>query len=341
MPANELASQYLQTFAANGDFPGGLAYRKALGQARLDFTPQSLGRIDLLLRQMRRQLQPQYGEFIDRQDNQNFLYLLCFYVGAVVYRYTREDFAWYGYEELRQVAPPDFLAGYPEGFASSMMCMLKESGTFLPLSSIQDVLFTDDGERSVLASAEKFMGRLPDVSPLERPHAALVLRDDKVTQAMRAAASQAGWAAAYAIRMICEGGAPDKVLQHRFRDGKRLGITLMDSSLQEAFDRLERNDDRAECSVLAYGGVVGLPSFRSDAIVLEVRSFAAPAMLLTLAIPYRAAAREAGFAVLQPQLLRPATLNEAARQVIAAGFYEGVDEYQPAGLLDKYLDRTV
>jgi hypothetical protein len=340
MPANDLAAQYLHTFAANGEFPGGLAFRPALAQAKLDFTPASLQRIDLLLRQIRAQLQPQYAAFIDRQENQNFLYLLCFYVGAVVYRYTREDFAWYAYDELKQVAPPDFLLEYPECFGSSMMCMLKDSGTFLPLSSILDVLFEDDAGRSVMASAEKFMGRLPGVSPIARPPAAVVLRDDKVTQAMRATASHAGWAASFAISMVCEGASLGRMLQHRFHDGRRLNISLMDSALQEAFDRLERNDDQAAQSVLVYEGVVGLPAFRSRAIVLEARGFTSPQMTLTLAVPYRAAAGGARFAVFQPQLLRPTTLNAAAHQVIAAGFFEGIDAYRPVGLLDKYLDTS-
>ena len=341
MPANDLAAQYLHTFAADGDFPGGLAFRKALGQARLDFTPESLQRIDMLLRQIRRQLQPAHDAFIDKQENQNFLYLLCFYVGAVVYRYTREDFAWYAYGELKQVAPPEFLAEYPECSASSMMCMLKDSGTFLPLPSILDLLFEDDAERSVMASADKFMGRLPDASPIERPAAPLALRDDKVTQAMRAAGAHAGWAASFAIWMICEGRPLDKLLQHELRSGKRLGVSLAGSSLEEALGRLERNDEGALTSVLVYQGMVGLPTLRADAIVLEVRHFTTPQIALTIAVPFRPASDKTGFAVFRPRLLRPANLSAMARQVIDTGFFEGIDTYQPARLLDKYLDASV
>jgi hypothetical protein len=196
MPANELAEQYLHTFASNGAFPGGLAFHEALRQARLDFTPESLQRIDLLLRQIRKELRPSFAEFIDRNEHQNFLYLLCFYVGAVVYRYTREDVAWYPYQELKQVAPPEFMADYPEAFATSMVCMLKDSGTFLPLSSIQDVLFDDDSERSVMASADKFMGRLPDAGPIERPACAIALRDDKITSSAMASGWASSWSTA-------------------------------------------------------------------------------------------------------------------------------------------------
>ena len=340
MPANDLAEQYLHTFSSDGAFPGGLAFREALRQARLDFTPDSLQRVDLLLRRIRQEQRPDYADFIDKNENQNFLYLLCFYVGAVVYRYTREGFAWYPYEELKQVAPPAFMADYPEAFATSMVCMLQDSGTFLPLSSILDLLFDDDSERSVMASAEKFMGRLPDAGPLERPAAPIALRDDKITRGLRAAGNCAGWAAAYAVWMICEGGALDKTLQHQLVDGKRLGVVLADSALGEAFERLEKNDDAAAVSVLSYQGVVGLASGRSDAIVLEVRNFSLPEIVLTIALPFRPAGAAAGFAVSAPRVLRPANLGEMARQVVAAGFFEGSDDYKPAGLLGRYLDKA-
>ncbi|KQQ96498.1 hypothetical protein [Massilia sp. Leaf139] len=341
MPANQMADQYLHTFRADGEFPGGLAFRKALVQADLDFTPESLARIDRLLRQMRTQLQPSYGAFTDRQDNQNFLYLLCFYVGAVVYRYTGEGYAWYPYDELKQVAPPDFLAQYPEAFASSMICMLEESGTFLPLSSILDVLFGDDPERSVLASADQFMNRLSDATPIARPSAPLALREDKVTGALRAAAGEAGWAAGFAIWTICEGAALGRMMQHRMPNGQRLGVALMHGSLQEAFDRLENNEEGALESVLSYQGVVGLPARRSEAVVLEVRRFGEAAIMLTMVVPFRPAGATAGFAVGRPRVLRPANLSAAAQQVIAAGFFEGIDSYRPAGLLEKYLDPSV
>lgn len=340
MPANPMAAQYLQSFAAGGEVPGGLAFREELEQVKLDFTPDSLQRIDILLRRIRKQLHPTYSEFIDKQENQNFLYLLCFYVGAVVYRYTGEEFAWYSYEELKQVAPPDFLAEYPECFGSSMMCMLKESGSFVPLSSILDLLFDDDKDRSVLASAEKFMQRLPDAGPLERPALPLALPDDKITRAMRAAGHCAGWAAGFAIKIICENAPLRKILLQQLRNGQRLGISLMDSSLEEAFDRLGSNDEDAAVSVLAYQGAVGLSTRRSEAIVLEVRSAAMASLLLTIALPFRPASGDAGFAVSSPRVLRPADLSPMARQVIAAGFFEGTDEYQPAGLLDKYLDKA-
>lgn len=340
MPANQIAEQYLHTFAVGGDFPGGLAFRKALGQARLDFTPESLGRLDRLLRQMRQQLRPQYADFLEQQEHQNFLYLLCFYVGAVVYRYTREDFAWYAYDEMKEVAPPELLARFPEAFATSMVCMLRESGIFLPLSPILDVLFDEGDEASVAASADKYMRRLAGVARIARQGAPAALRDDKVTGALRAASACAGWAAANAIWTVCEGGALEPALQLQLHDGRRMSVALVGSSFEEAMARLERNEEGASVSALAYEGIIGLPALRTPAIVLEVRHCAPTAVTLRIAVPYRARGEHAGFAVFRPCVLHPEQPGTMALQVIAAGFFEGVDAYQPAGLLDKYLDET-
>jgi len=50
MPITPLAEQYLAAFADGGrESPGGISYLEALQQCRLDYTPDSLGRIDTLL----------------------------------------------------------------------------------------------------------------------------------------------------------------------------------------------------------------------------------------------------------------------------------------------------
>ncbi|QNB01119.1 hypothetical protein [Massilia sp. Se16.2.3] len=74
--------------------------------------------------------------------------------------------------------------------------------------------------------------------------------------------------------------------------------------------------------------------------MLDVRSAASKALALTIAVPYRAAGGDTPFAVFRPCMLHPQRPGPMAQAVIAAGFFEGIDSYQPAGLLDKYLDTT-
>ena len=56
MPLNDAANTLLRDFHAGK--PGIFAFAKALNQLALDYTPESLQRIDRLLMQMHQQLKP-------------------------------------------------------------------------------------------------------------------------------------------------------------------------------------------------------------------------------------------------------------------------------------------
>ncbi len=156
MPINELATKYLETFERNEDFPDGISFRKALTQCNLDYSRESLARIDQLLDQMRTRLKPDYAEFMKDYANQTFLYFLAFYVGSVTARQSGNRINWYNYNEMMAVMP-DNRSFVPEGFASSITCMIENKGFFIPLSAIQERLFDEPPGKSVQFSAEVFM----------------------------------------------------------------------------------------------------------------------------------------------------------------------------------------
>ena len=156
MNMNDRAEKYLQAFHDGEEFPGGLAFRKALLQVKLDYTVESLSRIDRLLDQIRTKLRPEYGEFIDEPQNQNFLFLLCFYVGKVAACNSNQVITWYDYEGMiRKI--PDNGAMFPQCFETAITCILNKRGFFVPLSSICSRLFDESVDKSVRFSAEGFM----------------------------------------------------------------------------------------------------------------------------------------------------------------------------------------
>ena len=156
MPINDLATRYLETFERNEDFPDGLSFRKALIQSNLDYSLESLSRIDHLLDQIRTRLKPDFSTFMQDNANQTFLYFLAFYVGTVTARQSGNKIDWYNYNEMLAVVP-DNKAFVPECFASSVTCIIHKKGFFIPLSSIQERLFEEPPGKSVKFSAEGFI----------------------------------------------------------------------------------------------------------------------------------------------------------------------------------------
>lgn len=156
MPINDLAAKYLETFERKEEFPDGLSFRKALTQSNLDYSRESLSRIDYLLDQIRTRLKPEYSAFIQDYANQTFLYLLAFYAGTVTAKQSGNRIDWYNYNEMLTVLP-DNKAMVPECFASSITCIIDKKGFYIPLSAIQERLFEEPPGKSVAFSAETFM----------------------------------------------------------------------------------------------------------------------------------------------------------------------------------------
>ena len=60
----DVARLFLETYARGGEVEGGWKFGKALIQARLDYSEESLERIDLLLKAIRERAKPAHDEFI-------------------------------------------------------------------------------------------------------------------------------------------------------------------------------------------------------------------------------------------------------------------------------------
>lgn len=162
MPINQLAEQYLTTFRAGGaDFPGGIAYLQALQQATLDYTPESLGRIDALLDTIHTAERPELPAFLRERANQNFLYFLGFYVGKTIERNNPgATVEWLDHKEL-VARRPEMATLWPYRFETSVICNVSggaaRQGEFLPLLSIVVRLFEGPAEKSVWFSADAYM----------------------------------------------------------------------------------------------------------------------------------------------------------------------------------------
>lgn len=168
MPITQSATMYVQAFFNRQQIEGGLAFRDALSNNRLDFTIESLDRIDFLLRWICKNAKPTEDQFLRSQENQNFLYFVAFYVGQVIARNSRARVDWYSFPEWVALNPHDKILG--PAFYSSAICVFNQTspgrGTmFIPLYSITEQLFEEHSTKSVAFSAQLPLGQLKGRPP--------------------------------------------------------------------------------------------------------------------------------------------------------------------------------
>jgi hypothetical protein len=342
MPITHVADNYLDVYRRGAEFEGGLAFQKALAQANLDFSVESLGRIDLLLDQIRERLKPEFDSFIGKQENQNFLHLIAFYAGEVIARGMGWQRQWLEHPEL--VKAVEEASEYPFCFATSITCLFENGYWFLPLSPIQERLFEADSGRSLKESAARYMKSQAEPPKLERSSAIPSMVPGPAAAEVKMLANFAGIAAAFAVFQIAEGGPLIPTLSSEMPSGERDMAALMRDDLNAAIDeglqRLVINPEGAVRSTLAYDGFINLPSRRTDALVLEARSHAPHGFAFSVALPYRHARAEGGFALYHLRLLSFA-LDNAHLPLLTASFFAGFDKFRPEGMWKKYFDASL
>lgn len=97
---------YIHNFFNQQKWPTGFAYEVELRGCNLDFSVESLKRIDDLIDKIRGKHTPNETSFLSNDRNQNFLFFIAFYCGELVGRVRQQTPIWYSY--------PDFLATFPQ-----------------------------------------------------------------------------------------------------------------------------------------------------------------------------------------------------------------------------------
>jgi hypothetical protein len=148
------AEGYVASFLKGEPFPGGFAYREELKRCRLDFTMDSLKRIDALLDQIREKHTPKFETFVESAANQHFLHLTAFYAGKVAGQNVGAEPQWHTREEAIALVPQLKHLWTNDLFETSVICMFRVNGgsqQYPPLLSVCNRLF--QGEKSVWGSA--------------------------------------------------------------------------------------------------------------------------------------------------------------------------------------------
>jgi hypothetical protein len=152
------AQDFLAALDAGAEVPGGLAFRGALQQSRLDYSMESLDRIDQLLSQVRAKFSPQRESWQSGPGADNFCTMLAFYLGAVISRQSKQPIRWYTREQAAPLMPADM--PLPDANWSRLVGIIAASAC-VPLGVIEDALFGTSPEMTCKAYVEHRLSTLP------------------------------------------------------------------------------------------------------------------------------------------------------------------------------------
>jgi hypothetical protein len=161
---------------------------------------------------------------------------------------------------------------------------------------------------------------------------------------MERAVELAGFFAAHAVWIVCEGDTLVPLLAFQKRDGTQEFRVLEGGLLEEAVARgqewLAKNPEDVAFAVLIYEGFLTLGSGRTDALVVEVRRFDAVDDNLRMAIPYRHATAAGRFAVHRPKFLEAGRPNPDFG-ALGEAFFLGVGQHEKGSAIwNSHLDES-
>ena len=284
---NDIATQYLQAYAAGAEAPEGWLFGKALQQARLDYTPESLDRLDALLSQIRERVKPTRAE-LDSAKGRNFASLVVFYVMELVRRISHAEITWHDRASALAVLPPG--TDVPDVPTTRLLANALDQGMLMkPLAWLEGQLLVD-GEH---AKAADYVASLVTQLRREgRPEWATAMYEAgrlAASQMMTAVARQPVWP-----RMV---SAKDPATLLNMPEGD------LAKALQVAEHMLNQNPDNALWQVMAYAGYHPVNGARHDAVIVLAATYAEMGARIRLAFPYLPALAGQRFTILRPVLV--------------------------------------
>lgn len=148
---------------------------------------------------------------------------------------------------------------------------------------------------------------------------------------MDQALALAGFFAAHAIWCVSDGDVLIPMLARVDPSGaksmSRLAADRLEDGVAEGRRQLAEHVGDSACAVLVYDGYVTLASGKTDALLLEIRTYTQASMELSMAVPYRARHSAQGFAVYRPQFLAYEGRERTDHSHVAEAFFRGVDSH--------------
>ncbi|WP_417070998.1 hypothetical protein [Niveibacterium terrae] len=305
---NQRCETMLEAFFADRDIKGGLKFREQLKLIQPDYSAPSLERLDQLLRSIRARLAPQYEEFVNNADTQNFLRLVAFYIGMTVARTGNMSVKWLDFQQAREGIPDLEFA-----FETTSVCVLN-GRVYLPLGLVTEILLQPAPQRTVAEWAREALRFASAPTPSILRNSLLSNPAIPLDGQIAFAVKKAGFMAAWSMYAVEGGGTGAPTV---FVPGEGDTGTFKDFSFygtqEEAFaatdGQMSGNPHNVPFQIMSFDGYANLHTGRTDALTIDLRIYpgkwpaAKEGLSMTVACPYRHADNPRGFAIFSPKLL--------------------------------------
>lgn len=339
LAAHQQVERYLHAFDTNGAMPP-MAYYAEIKALDLNYSAESLARLDEFLVELRDRIKPSYADLVGNPQLQQLVIFLGMYLATTIARVTQQSIKWYDYQDAKALLrDPD----YPETLGTLMTCMLGKGYHHLPIELICAILYEPDSTESCLERLNFYRLHADPLIPIPRSSLHSVIKaESDAEQAWFSALSVAGISATTAMFKINGGSSLQPtlaVLDHE--DKKMQFIVMMDKSSDTAVEEMARNPRNLPFKVLAYDSYANLPTGRMDAITIHTQCYGEFAATWIIVIPYRPASHPEGYAF-YPPLIVSSSVGMEHNPMLMHAFYSGVDGFKlPDDPWNRYLQEPL
>lgn len=291
------AAAFLGAYAKGETFGAGWLFGKALHQTRLDFSDESLDRLDHLLASVRDRAKPSADTLRNTEQGRNFCALIAYYLGEFIHRRTGATVEWHDRDSAVTVLPEG--ADLPLAPHMRLLAVVPEQAQVMMLLGWVEACALQGASQS---TAGALVARFCDV--LQQGLPAL----------WKAGLYAVGRMASWQMLAASDGGLvpPSTMSASRPNTWVQLGMGEgIDEYLAAGLKKLEDNPDGAAWQLLSYDGHGEFQGQQRDAIMVLLQTYGPAPLKLKIAFPYRPATDDRPFAILTPTLLESSAHRQA------------------------------
>ncbi|RZG86469.1 hypothetical protein [Acinetobacter venetianus] len=307
-------------FSAEPQIP--IAYRQQLNDIHLDFTAESLHRLDQILSLIKKQTKPDYAQYCEEQPYQQFVIFCGIYLGTTIARVTHQSIKWFSYEEMKAFNQRD---DFPQTLGTFTSCIIGNGFHHLPIEVICDGLFTNPVEATCQERLGFYQQHAKPLLLISEEYKNLTMTaQNEAEQAWVDAIKDAGFLAHHSLYMVENGSQLIPTLIQSNSEQKLLQSLVGENAHQHGHEILETNLSHFKRQAFVDDIYANLPMERIDALSIHIRSYAPHTGQWVIVLPYQHSSQ--GFEFYTPLSSGSSTAAEL-NPLLFKAFWQGFDDF--------------